>query len=78
VQRVIPNAEKLSVCEVTTNGSNRLQIICGAPNVRGGSQGRGGHAGCSSAGRHHHQARHAARPRIPWHVVLGARIGLRR
>jgi phenylalanyl-tRNA synthetase beta chain len=31
-----PNAEKLSVCEVTTNGSNRLQIICGAPNVRGG------------------------------------------
>ncbi|HWJ35722.1 MAG TPA: phenylalanine--tRNA ligase subunit beta [Steroidobacteraceae bacterium] len=31
-----PNAEKLSVCEVTTDGSNRLQIICGAPNVRGG------------------------------------------
>jgi phenylalanyl-tRNA synthetase beta chain len=31
-----PNAEKLSVCEVTTDGSNRLQIICGAPNVRSG------------------------------------------
>ncbi len=31
-----PNAEKLALCEVTTDGSNRLQIICGAPNVRGG------------------------------------------
>jgi phenylalanyl-tRNA synthetase beta chain len=31
-----PNAEKLSLCEVTTDGSDRLQIICGAPNVRGG------------------------------------------
>ncbi|MDP8986622.1 MAG: phenylalanine--tRNA ligase subunit beta, partial [Pseudomonadota bacterium] len=30
-----PNAEKLSVCEVTT-GSNRLSIVCGAPNVRSG------------------------------------------
>ena len=29
-----PNAEKLKLCEVTTDGSNRLQIICGAPNVR--------------------------------------------
>jgi phenylalanyl-tRNA synthetase beta chain len=31
-----PDAEKLSVCQVTTDGSNRLQIICGAPNVRAG------------------------------------------
>ena len=31
-----PDAEKLSVCQVTTNGNNRLQIICGAPNVRAG------------------------------------------
>jgi phenylalanyl-tRNA synthetase beta chain len=31
-----PNAEKLWLCEVTTDGSNRLQIVCGAPNVRGG------------------------------------------
>ena len=31
-----PNAEKLSLCVVTTDGSNRLQIICGAPNVRAG------------------------------------------
>jgi len=31
-----PDAEKLSVCAVTTDGSNRLQIICGAPNVRAG------------------------------------------
>ncbi len=31
-----PNAEKLSLCEVTTDGSNRLQIVCGAPNVRAG------------------------------------------
>ena len=31
-----PDAEKLSVCEVTTDGTNRLQIICGAGNVRTG------------------------------------------
>jgi phenylalanyl-tRNA synthetase beta chain len=31
-----PNAEKLSVCQVTTDGTNRLQIICGASNVRAG------------------------------------------
>ena len=29
-----PNAEKLSVCQVTTDGANRLQIVCGASNVR--------------------------------------------
>jgi phenylalanyl-tRNA synthetase beta chain len=31
-----PDAEKLSLCEVTTDGSNRLQIVCGAKNVRAG------------------------------------------
>jgi phenylalanyl-tRNA synthetase beta chain len=31
-----PDAERLSVCQVTTDGSNRLQIICGANNVRAG------------------------------------------
>ena len=31
-----PDAEKLSLCQVTTDGTNRLQIICGAPNVRAG------------------------------------------
>ena len=31
-----PEADKLSVCRVTTDGSDRLQIICGAPNVRQG------------------------------------------
>ena len=31
-----PNAEKLSLCEVTTDGNDRLQIVCGAPNVRAG------------------------------------------
>lgn len=31
-----PDAEKLSVCRVTTDGSDRLQIICGAPNVHAG------------------------------------------
>ena len=30
-----PNAEKLSLCEVTT-GTDRLQIVCGASNVRAG------------------------------------------
>jgi phenylalanyl-tRNA synthetase beta chain len=31
-----PNAEKLSLCQVTIDGTNRLQIVCGAPNVRAG------------------------------------------
>lgn len=31
-----PEADKLSVCQVTSDGSNRLQIICGASNVRTG------------------------------------------
>jgi phenylalanyl-tRNA synthetase beta chain len=31
-----PDAEKLSLCQVTTDGENRLQIVCGAPNVRAG------------------------------------------
>jgi phenylalanyl-tRNA synthetase beta chain len=31
-----PDADKLSVCEVTTDGENRLQIVCGAPNARAG------------------------------------------
>jgi phenylalanyl-tRNA synthetase beta chain len=31
-----PDAEKLSLCQVTTDGTNRLQIICGANNVRAG------------------------------------------
>jgi phenylalanyl-tRNA synthetase beta chain len=31
-----PDAEKLSLCQVTTDGKNRLQIICGAKNVRAG------------------------------------------
>jgi phenylalanyl-tRNA synthetase beta chain len=31
-----PDAEKLSLCQVTTDGSNRLQIVCGAKNVRRG------------------------------------------
>jgi len=31
-----PDAAKLSVCQVTTDGKNRLQIVCGASNVRAG------------------------------------------
>jgi phenylalanyl-tRNA synthetase beta chain len=31
-----PDAEKLSLCQVTTDGKNRLQIVCGANNVREG------------------------------------------
>src|SRR3984957_1246276 len=31
-----PDAEKLSLCQVTTDGQNRLQIFCGAKNVRAG------------------------------------------
>ncbi|MGO9933947.1 MAG: phenylalanine--tRNA ligase subunit beta, partial [Steroidobacteraceae bacterium] len=31
-----PDAARLSVCQVTTDGKNRLQIVCGAGNVRAG------------------------------------------
>src|SRR6202030_3775833 len=31
-----PDAQKLSLCKVTTDGKNRLQIVCGAKNVRAG------------------------------------------
>ncbi len=31
-----PDAEKLSLCQVTTDGTDRLQIVCGAKNVRAG------------------------------------------
>jgi len=31
-----PKADKLSVCSVTTDGRNRLQIVCGASNARAG------------------------------------------
>ena len=31
-----PQADKLSVCNVTTDGKNRLQIVCGASNARAG------------------------------------------
>ena len=33
-----PNADKLSVCEVDT-GTERLQVVCGAPNARQGLKG---------------------------------------
>ena len=33
-----PNADKLSICEVDT-GSERLQVVCGAPNVHAGMKG---------------------------------------
>jgi len=31
-----PDADKLSLCRVTTDGTDRLAIVCGAPNVRAG------------------------------------------
>src|SRR5450755_189655 len=31
-----PDADKLSLCQVTTDGKNRLQIVCGAKNARAG------------------------------------------
>jgi len=33
-----PNAEKLSLCQVTTDGTNNFQVVCGAPNVRTGQK----------------------------------------
>ncbi len=34
-----PNADKLQVCEVDT-GTERLQVVCGAPNARAGTERR--------------------------------------
>lgn len=31
-----PDAEKLSVCQVTTDGETTMQVVCGAPNVAAG------------------------------------------
>jgi phenylalanyl-tRNA synthetase beta chain len=31
-----PDADKLSLCQVTTDGKDRLGLVCGAPNVRAG------------------------------------------
>lgn len=31
-----PDAQRLFICEVTTDGTDRLQIVCGASNVRAG------------------------------------------
>ena len=31
-----PDADKLSLCQVTTDGNDRVGIVCGAPNVRAG------------------------------------------
>jgi phenylalanyl-tRNA synthetase beta chain len=31
-----PDADKLSLCQVTTDGKDRVSIVCGAPNVRAG------------------------------------------
>jgi len=28
-----PNADRLNVCQVTTDGKNRISIVCGAPYV---------------------------------------------
>lgn len=31
-----PEADKLSICQVTTDGENKIQVVCGAPNVAAG------------------------------------------
>ena len=31
-----PDADRLNLCQVTTNGEDRISIVCGAPNVREG------------------------------------------
>ncbi|MFZ5942483.1 MAG: phenylalanine--tRNA ligase subunit beta [Bacillota bacterium] len=33
-----PNAEKLSLCRVTTDDKNEFQVVCGAPNVKTGQK----------------------------------------
>ena len=72
-----PDAEKLSLCQVTTDGANRLQIVCGA-SQRAGGPARGGRQGRrQAAGRRAHQAGETARSGIQRHAVLGARTGPR-
>ncbi|MBR6756721.1 MAG: phenylalanine--tRNA ligase subunit beta [Peptococcaceae bacterium] len=31
-----PEADKLNICQVTTDGENKIQVVCGAPNVAAG------------------------------------------
>lgn len=33
-----PNSDHLHLCEVTTDGHNRIQVVCGAPNVAAGQK----------------------------------------
>ena len=70
-----PDAEKLSLCQVTTDGANRLQIVCGAQNVRAGLKVAVAMVGAAAAGRRDHQARQDPRRGIERHAVLGARAG---
>ena len=70
-----PNAEKLSLCIVTTDGKNRLQIVCGAPNVRAGLKVAVATGRRAPAEERRHRCGQAARHRVERHAVLGARAG---
>ena len=65
----------MSLCQVTTDGVNRLQIVCGANNVRAGLKVAVAMVGAQLPNDVRHQAGQAARPGIERHAVLGARAG---
>ena len=73
-----PEADKLSVCEVTTDGD---AIGCRSSAARRtcarGLKVAVATVGARAAGRRQHQAREAARARVERHAVLGARARAR-
>ena len=69
-----PNADKLRVAEVDAGTGERLQIVCGAPNVAAGPEGAL-RAGRGEAARLRDQAGQAARRGVERHALLGARAG---
>lgn len=51
-----PDSDRLSLCQVTTDGSNRIQVVCGAPNVAQGQKVVFAQVGAELAGDSHIKA----------------------
>ena len=68
-----PNADKLQVCEVDT-GTERLQVVCGAPNARAGLKGVFAPVGSYVPGIDLTLTKAKIRGvEFEWHAALGAR-----
>ena len=66
-----PNADKLQLCLVDT-GTEKVEVVCGAPNARAGMLGVFAPAGIGhSAQRHGAEGEHDPRRHIERHAVLG-------